>query len=167
MSSGCVSRSSETGVAAVLEILKTCPSLYQADIHDRELKTEILSGYFRISNIDPEIVRRAVSQYLKQNVEDRTYNVQEMFKLHVLNRILFDVPDWAQSNEVGAFGGWIGIPKRNGEVNLSWPVQEIDGEFEFISSNVGYLGEMYMAVEEFDYFRKKYGFRVKSETRLK
>ena len=87
------------------------------------------------------------------------FNVSAMSKLFVLNRYVFNVPEFTPLNQQ-RFGSFLGVPVLEGRVNELWPWQ-IDpaGELQLTGFFRGYAGESFVALEEAEAFQRLYGRR--------
>ncbi len=109
---------------------------------------------------DSDSVLSGIRRFIDERREtDDGFNVSAMSKLFVLNRYLFDVPEFVPLNQPG-FGAFVGVPVHEGLVNELWP-WEVDslGELRLTGFFRGYCGETFLALEEADAFRSRYGPR--------
>ena len=80
-------------------------------------------------------------------------------KVYVLLRFYFKVPTNEKTTATKYFGGWWGVPEKDSEVNLLWPLSEEGGVLRITNDFTGYSGEPYDAIGEFDFFNERYGRR--------
>ena len=81
-------------------------------------------------------------------------------KIFVLNRYYANVPEWESLDNLEGFGGWLGIPRTKGKVNMLFPLAISEsGNFYLAGRLYGFMGPDYRGLEEFDYLIKKYGVR--------
>jgi hypothetical protein len=109
-------------------------------------------------NLSPDDARNLISRLMQCQREDQ---FQEWRKVHVFNRLYFNVPEWESKKDFRAFGGWHGIPVQQDMINMLFPLQ-VKGNGEVVMTGVfcgGYTGPDYRGLAEFDYFLKKYGRR--------
>lgn len=105
------------------------------------------------------MLKKAIERFIAERRGANNYSVDDMSKLFVLNRYIFKVPAKSKLGEPG-FGGWIGIPHDETEINELWPFAvRTDGRLELIGEFGGYNGDDFQAVEEFDYFNQRFGRR--------
>jgi hypothetical protein len=89
-----------------------------------------------------------------------------MSRLYVLSRYIFNVPERAKFDSP-TFGGWMGVPHNSEEINLLWPLSyDQQGNLALTGQFGGYMGDDYLAIQEFDYFRSAYGARRNKERQL-
>ncbi|MFT4177159.1 MAG: hypothetical protein QM627_10950 [Luteolibacter sp.] len=89
------------------------------------------------------------------------YDLEMGGNLYIFNRVYCRVPDEVPRESWKFFGGWIAVPGTEEKVGALWPLKENgQGELELVFPNAGgYAGPSYRAVEEFDYFYKRFGKR--------
>lgn len=87
-------------------------------------------------------------------------SVEEMGWLLLLNKFLFNLPEWIPVHLHRRFGGWLGVPEKQGQLNLLWPFSPTGGGDLLLTGRfTGYMGDAYLALEAFDYYLKTYGRR--------
>ena len=145
-------------VAAILRNVPAWTSISPSDDRSARLLCEELGPVLKV---DPDKLRADLVRYIRIHEHDENA-LDEQSKIFVLNRMFFDVPSSDRQEDAQFFGGWRGVPLINGRVNLMWPVG-IDryGQLVLVGRFGGYFGPNYRPLEEFDFFRKKYGIRVK------
>ncbi|NQY05591.1 MAG: hypothetical protein HRT68_05130 [Flavobacteriaceae bacterium] len=129
-------------------------------ICDSNNHEELIKNMSRIMEYEIHYIKEAISIYIEKSSESISgYSTNMMAKLHVLNRYIFNVPECIDVN-TPRYGSFIGIPIENQDVNALWPLRTNDaGDLELYDDFKGYIGESFMAIEEFDYFLKEYGIR--------
>lgn len=104
-----------------------------------------------------ETLRAAVKLYVDwADEQPGGPSVAEMSRLFVLNRYIFNVPESAPLGSVRLFGGWRGVTTKPGILNPLWPWKIVQGKKRLRGQFLGYSGDVYQALEEFDYFRKQF-----------
>ena len=153
--------SEDESVNQVIKLIEACPAWSEISNKNAESSDKVIEYSRKISVYKTRIIRKAIKKFLLANermdstVPDTTY----WSRIYVLNRYLFNVPDKAKI-KTKTFGGWVGIPYTSKEVSMLWPLSyDIKGKLKLTGVYGGYLGHEYLAVEEFDYFYKKYGVR--------
>lgn len=88
-------------------------------------------------------------------------DLDELSKVYVLLRFLFDVPPSHDINDASVYGGWIRPDDADTEetYNLLWPVSVEDNQPQVTESFIGYLGAGYDFAGEFDYFAERFSLR--------
>lgn len=177
----------ERAINRVFELLEACSSWGDIVTASKEDKDRAMSYLTRISSQDPLIVRQAIKKYLGINskeshsIENNSLSVKEALdrykssegiasynlsqpspdvsRIFLLNRFMFNVPSEVMM-PVPVFGGWEGVPHRDGKINLLWPFSiAADGSIELTGKPIMYVGQRYDAIGEFDYFYHAYGKR--------
>lgn len=95
-------------------------------------------------------------------------------KLHVLLRLLYDVPEDYPQDQAKFFGGWMsllvredgsltmGVPTHaygSGTVDLLWPLGYQDGQLVLKNNYFAYSGFPYDGIGEYDYFTSRFALR--------
>lgn len=137
----------------VHEILQPVKPWTSEENYNPEDLATLLQAAQELSQINEE-------ELLSEMVEYATYYnfaTEEMSKLYLVLRLLFDVPQDYPAEEAQFFGGWA-APDLNSEesVNLSWPVYMQDGRLENIDYFMGYYGVPYDVEGEFRYFSERF-----------
>jgi len=115
----------------------------------------------------PEQSRRHVIAVYQDYIEIRAQNdignsIPSAFKLYVLLRLLFDVPEDYPRNEARFFGGWMAsLPReRNSEtVDMLWPLGYQNDQLIIKDSYSTYSGSVYNGLGEYDYFADRFPLR--------
>lgn len=89
-------------------------------------------------------------------------------KLHLLLRLIFDVPQAQPTNEAAIFGAWMGegSPYPNNETqytNLLWPLSPGTSKLTIKAGHTSYIGAPYNGLAEYDYFVSKFPLRSEQE----
>ena len=112
---------------------------------------------------DTVVLRDALERYVSKRQAEDNYSIGEMGKLFILNRYLFNVPSSSELKQASFFGAWYGVPENERYVNLLWPLKiENNGKLTLVGEFSGYFGPDFRAVEEFDYFHRRFGCRVRN-----
>jgi len=89
-------------------------------------------------------------------------------KLHLLLRLIFDVPQAQPTDEAAIFSGWIGegsaYPFHETEyTNLLWPLSSSISKLDIKAGHTSYIGTPYNGLAEYDYFFSKFPLRSEQE----
>lgn len=146
-------------VKQVIEILSSMPSWADEQVLEVGLFPKIKTDMQLIARQNMETIKEAMMDYINMaSKSSEGYSTLEMGKLFVLNRYLFNVPQFEKLDRPG-FGGFLGIPVENGRVNMLWPLVNEASELVLRYGFKGYSGESYLAMQELQYFQKRYGVR--------
>jgi hypothetical protein len=148
-------------IAAVVTEVELCCPVWKLGAEDGNRKQEILLHLNKIAQFDAGVIREAIRQLIASDRRTGSYDMDLMMKLFILNRFVCDVPQWVDITEAPRFGGWVGIPETNQSVSVLWPLKIVDseGNIDLVRFNVGYFGDEFLALEELDFLRRKYGMR--------
>ena len=147
-------------VADAVAIIKRCPPFTLIQEDDRHEQQELLKCLAELHTYETAVLRKAVEQFITED-RDAFVSVDDMSKLFVLNRYIFNIPATAKGKEVRPFGGWV-LPYDDGkgEMDLLWPFRIVENDqLELVGFGVGYMGETFRAVAEFDLFNERFGRR--------
>jgi hypothetical protein len=145
-------------VRDVVALLDAMPAWATGDPIKPETCTAIKSKCEAIRvRFSHSIIRDAIVHVLQ--AADFKTETQTASKVFVLNRFLFEVPNDADAATIRYFGGWAGVPIKNGRVDMLWPWCQGTNGLELENSFKGYFGEGYDGVGEFDYFKTHYDAR--------
>ena len=148
--------SNQQSVDALARSIDSCPAWSEIDKDDSATRSVILHCLDKISASELSIIRAAMGKFISDKRSANNYNVASMSKLFVLNRYLFDAPSKAPFNR-STFGGWVGVPSTDREINWLWPLSiDSAGNLKLTGTFRGYMGDDYLALEEFDYFNKTF-----------
>ena len=81
-----------------------------------------------------------------------TLSVEDAGRLLLLNRLVFEVPEWADSS-IGFSGGFVGPGAKGDQIQIGWPCA---GGEEVVHPFRGYMGDEYQALAEFDRFAERF-----------
>ncbi len=159
MSVGCMSKTLAThnGADEALALIEACPSWLRGPGGQFPDPGPIMSCLRQLDGFQTPVLRAAIQQY--QRAHARVGNNRAAATIFLLNRYLFNVPEWAPLTNGLGFGGWVGVPRRPREINLMYPLYAGPaGEISLGPGQVGLNGS-YAAIEEFDYLEQTYGRR--------
>ncbi len=113
----------------------------------------------RLARLDDGALRRVISAYVEaERTAHDGLGVPAGSRLYVLVRYVFAAPAKAPAG-VMRYGAFHGIPTGEGWVDEQWPWSVVDGKLELTGAFGGYFGDDYLALEELDAFRQRYGRR--------
>lgn len=146
---------SATAVNYVIKALESCPAWSDANADSNKILTTLKN----LSTNDTATLRIAIENFVASCRSEQRYDISNMSKLFVFNRLLFALPE-REKFSGRFFGGWEGVPHDKFEMNMLWPLSHSkDGELLLTGKYSGYSGDRFFAVQEFDYFLAKYGRR--------
>ena len=161
----------DCGEYQVCFILENTPSWYCET--DPDARSFILRRIYKISMYSDDDIRKGIIKFINENNLTNEYGdiFDEQFaKIVLLSKVIFAVPEYVAKDELakGCYNST--VMKHIGSnsefmYNSLYPLnQNIDGELTIISctSDLWYPLDMRHALEEFDYYRTKYG-RAKLE----
>jgi hypothetical protein len=146
----------ESPVKNVLNVLKQLPAWTRlgADRRGRYRVAELLMPLLRER---AENVRAAMKIYIRDLSKTSQLNdIDGMSRLFVLNRYYFDVPSTISLEKIRSFGGWDCVPSDEKSLNPLWPWSIRRGKKFLTGTFGGYFGPIYLALDEFDFFRKSF-----------
>lgn len=144
----------------VVETLQCCPTWIHAATSNTTTRATILQCLDVLARQDTSVLRKAVEQFVFERKAAGKYTVDDMSKVFLLNRYVFNVPSKSKLKEARFFGGWVGIPCDETDVDLLWPLRMgDDGKWELAGKCGGYYGDVFEAIMEFDYFNQRFGRR--------
>jgi hypothetical protein len=140
------------------------------EIHTYSLTMDALGKTFqKLTVADARTVVKRLSDCSPE--EKKLLTLADRSKLstvYILLRYYFYVPSWEHAERVKFFGGWDGVPEKDTQFAILWPLTEnADGSVHLDGMFQGYYGEPYDALGEFDYFSDKYGPRMEESRELK
>jgi hypothetical protein len=118
-----------------------------------------------ISKLKESDVRIFIQSFLNRHPDGNEHPLDDLTqaqsKIYVLNRYYFKVPSTEPLGQAVHFGGWVvPIIGDNSQQHMLWPLSEDSKkEFHITGTFQGYAGPGYNALQEFDFFFKKYGLR--------
>jgi hypothetical protein len=142
-------------IETVVELLQSCPA-WSAPGSDPKV---IVAHLNPLACLSTPALRAGIEQFVARCTTDKRYDIANMSKPFILNRLLFALPD-KEAADVQYFGGWE-RPLNDTSRDPMWPVSlGADNKLLLTGNYTGYSGHRYLAVQEFDYFLRKYGRRL-------
>lgn len=135
----------------VAKIIRAVPAWAPAQ---HEPATKIQERLRPLQKFPLSAIREGMELYVAFCVSNRSYNIEEMGRLFLVNRYALAIPEQIPEEQDQAFGGWI-IPP---DASPLWPFSIQNGELQLIGRFRGYAGAPYDALGEFDHF-VSYGAR--------
>ena len=147
-------------VADAVARIEACPAWSELGVEDTGARREVIEALESLAAFDLDVVRDAVRVYReRREASEEGYDVAAMSRLYVLVRYLFRAPRRGEAGQ-RRFGSFFGVPAGEGWVDELWPLSEAEGgRLRLTGVFGGYFGESYLALEEFDHFRRAYGPR--------
>ena len=146
-------------IAHVIDEIERCPAWTKIDTNELE-RHKVIRCLDIIDSEETLVLRKAILELLARWRANDRYSVDNASKIFVMNRYLFKVPSKSRIDEARFFGGWIGVPHDEKEVNVLWPFTVAkDGTLDLVGQFGGYNGDDFQAIEEFDYLNHKFGRR--------
>jgi hypothetical protein len=128
------------------------------DMRPADVK-RIETAVAQLTGLDDAALRRVVARYIDDERKAHgELGVPAASRLYVLVRFVYAAPPRAPGG-VARFGAFHGIPTGDGWVDEQWPWSEQGGRLELTSRFGGYFGDEYLALDELDAFRTRYGRR--------
>lgn len=156
--------SEEAQIKRIINLIEESPAWADVEAVELEKREKIVKNCELIAEYNLQVIRASVSKFISDNQRSKSFDVSNMSRLLVLNRVLFKAPSKAVMGK-GSFGGWRGRPSNNGEINWLWPLSINEaGLFKLTGIFQGYKGHEFHALEEFDYFNSTFGLRKSSAT---
>jgi len=119
---------------------------------------KLLAVLRRVQKFAIPDVRALLVEFVR-SVPDGTGRLDQVGKIFVLNRLLFNVPEPRPSRRVDrGHGGWF-VPVYNGRPDMLWLLSFDHGQLKLTGRFVGYSGALYDPLREFDRFECTYGPR--------
>jgi hypothetical protein len=157
-------RSKDIEVIEAVKIMSDCPIRTQLTDVGRQAseRQKIIACLGKLARYRTSVLRAAEVEYTKDLTARGAYSqLDDLGVLFLLNRYIFNVPDASPRSEARFFGGWEGVRVTENEVNLLWPLAVgKSGDLELSSTFDGYNGPVFRAVDEFDYFDRRFGRRA-------
>ena len=111
-------------------------------------------------------VRKTIQDMFGSVDRNKSKKIHDEFvvwcRVFVLNRYYANVPEWESLDNLEGFGGWLGIPRIKGKVNMLFPLAINEAGDFYLAGRLGkngFMGPAYRGLDEFDYLIKKYGVR--------
>ncbi len=157
------SQAEEDPLNAVLQALEAAPGWALMPANEIEQKgAKLMEAMRECAQLPESDLRRLVQRFVAAHADSPISGdeVSAWSKIYVLNRFYFAVPSTEARSEVKIFGGWSGVPQEPDRLGILWPLEEEpDKTLRLAGTLQGYFGPNYRALEEFDFFSKKYGRR--------
>jgi hypothetical protein len=142
-----------------LDLLRAMPAWAEQEDLEPAAVQRIEAGVARLAALDDAALRRLVERYVEaENAAHGELGVPAASRLYVVIRYVYAAPARAPGG-VARFGAFAGIPTGEGWVDEQWPWTERDGRLHLTERFGGYFGDEYLALEELDAFRQRYGRR--------
>lgn len=142
-----------------LKVLHEMPAWAELEDLDPEQTSRIQTAVRQLATLDDKALRLLVVRYIAgERAAHAELGVPAASRLYVLVRFVFDAPRRATAG-LARFGAFHGIPTGPGWVDEQWPWSERNGRLVLSSPFGGYFGDEYLALDEFDAFRARYGRR--------
>jgi hypothetical protein len=139
---------------SIAQLLRHCPDWTKLNDEPSQ-KVKLVNSLAEFQQSETTIIRAGLTEYLS---DKELHNVSGLSRVFLLNRFIFDVPQFA-SLEEPSFGSWRN-PVKGNEVEIRWPFSKgTNGELRLSGRFEGYTGESPGVLDEFDYFAKRYGRR--------
>jgi hypothetical protein len=152
--------SSETEIVAATKLIEACPNWAQIRKSDGGERNRIIPILEEVNHYPSVTLRRAMERF--QN--STNCGLDGMATLFLINRYIFNVPQWVLTNDATQFGGWFGIPEANGKVDMLFPLEAApSGKLKLTGAHIGYMGAPFQALNEFDWFKRRFGRRRQME----
>lgn len=142
-----------------LKLLRDMPAWADMEEVDPVSAARIESAVRQIGELDDAALREVVERYVAgERAAHGELGVSAASRLYVLTRHIYAAPARAPSG-LARFGAFHGIPTGEGWVDELWPWTEEEGGLKLASRFGGYFGDEYLALDEMDAFRVRYGRR--------
>lgn len=113
----------------------------------------------RLATLDDAALRAVVGRYLAAEREAHgELSVDAASRAYVLVRYVYAAPAKAERG-LPRYGSFAGIPTADEWVDEAWPWAVTEGRLRLVGAFGGYFGDEYLALEELDAFRERYGRR--------
>ena len=141
-----------------LVVLRDLPAWSELADDDRAGVTRVETGLAGLAALDDDALRRVVVRYLDEQPASGL-GLGAASRLYVLVRYVYAAPARAPGG-VARFAAFAGIPHGDGWVDELWPLSLDGGGVPRLTGAFGgYQSEDYLALDEFDAFRSRYGRR--------
>jgi hypothetical protein len=142
----------------LIGVLESCPAWSALDRDDIAGRRRVLECLRPFQRADTALVRQVLQQFESKHRDDPS---DEVFKLFVLNRYLFNVPPRVSAGDAKFFDAWrVTRYDGKGGADLLWPLSiDESGRLVLTAAAGGYSGPPYRALAEFDYFCQRFGRR--------
>ncbi|MGW5365693.1 hypothetical protein [Actinopolymorpha pittospori] len=124
-----------------------------------EAASAIESACARLSALDDIELREVVARYLAAERDAHgEVGVDAASRVYVLIRYVYAAPARAERG-LPRYGAFAGIPSGEARVDETWPWVVVEGQLELVGAFGGYFGDEYLALQELDAFRDRFGRR--------
>ncbi len=111
----------------------------------------LIESCFLVNSLSDIDIFDLVSSY-----SDANSSIDDMSKIFILHRVIFSC-DWIALPKNRFFGGWVGVPIKDGFVDVSWPIKfDANSQVHIGSKFMGYYGDVYDAVGEFTWLKNTF-----------
>ena len=142
-----------------LSVLRAMPAWAEVEDLEPAAVQRIEAAAGQLAALDDTALRRVVARYIDEERKAHgELGVPAASRLYVLVRFVFAAPARAPGN-IARFGAFHGIPTGPGWVDEQWPWSEQGGRLAVTGRFGGYFGDEYLALDEYDAFRTRYGRR--------
>lgn len=147
------------------------PSVTAGEWSASQHKELFLTTLRKLAQYETSDLRNALALYMRSVEVSWPYWVSMNdagSKIHCLNRVLFDVPRYANWRELRISIGWAGVPHTDRDlIDMHWPLRIDRGEIDLVCDIPGYRSSLPYdandAIKEFDYFLAQHGRRKTRE----
>lgn len=142
-----------------LSVLRDMPAWAEQEDLEPAAVARIEDAAARLAALDDAALRRVFERYVEgERAAHGDLGVPAASRLYVLVRFVYAAPARAQAG-LARFGAFAGIPTGPGWVDEQWPWSEREGRLHLTERFGGYFGDEYLALDELDAFRARYGRR--------
>lgn len=147
-------------VAEILEEMPDWVSVSHADWKRQKDRINVAAAVAmrQLGAFDLDTIREGIRLYIGTARGNGGLPVEAAGRLMLLNRLLFDVPEWGDAS-VGFYGGFRGPKVGGGIIQIGWPLVSYPGGVQIGHPFGGYMGDEYQALAEFDRFRESFSVR--------
>jgi hypothetical protein len=160
----------EAEVLSVVDMIERLPVWTTASEHDRSLDGAILKAMAKLDAIDTNTIDAAIRLFwgrycmpTSKGTNIRAWNDGKA-KIYLLNRYLFDVPEWVKGSVID-WGGEFMPPYSESGIPMLWPLKRsTDGRLEiahYIPTE--YVGGSYDGVRDWIFIKEHYPRRSMPE----
>ena len=151
-------------IQTIVNLLSQCPEWNGQTVSNSQTNAQVMEQLAKISKFNLIQIREAIEYYAEESKKfDFSYR-ERMGSVFLLNRYLFNIPPGLQKYKK-YFWGVTGAPSNDGEVDWLWPfTKDSKGALLLTGFPIFFRGTEYQALEEFDFFNKKYKARITIKT---
>jgi hypothetical protein len=134
--------------------------------YEKGADLKVVESIRLLAELSDDDCRAVVEKIMLTHDKSPTRN--KWFKVMIINRLIFNIPDNFKRKDFGSIAGW-GFPTamEYNDVPLMWPLVKRDGCFRIASRSMGYSGADYDGLSEFDAFLGKFKRRPKDGVEAK